>query len=332
MVLTKVQEKAVTKIVNHYHNNVKLVNFTAPTGSGKTFMIANVISRILETTTNNDKIIFVIFTLSQAELPIQFKNKLDDYQDCLTTKFNTYFYDSPSSKNDKTDNDYHIKYKNKDVLIFGTSSFGKGRIFTELKRFEDFVNEVKENYKLIYIRDEAHIGDKKPKDVAKNEQELINKEADFIIKMTATPDADNNGKNVYISEKELNDENENKFLLKINPKFNIGFENDGIDDDDILETAIKQFKEIKIQYHDKNIANNYVINPAMLIQISSKNQSKEIVNENDKRIDEIINKLNQNNLSWVIYLSERKESSLKEGQTKNSINLKEISKITVILM
>lgn len=326
MNLTKIQEKAVNKIIDYYKLNEKIINFIAPTGSGKTFMIANVVSRIIENS-YNQKIIFVIFTLSNAELPIQFKSKLDEYQDYLTTKFNSIYYESPSMKNIKNDNDYYIRYNDKDVLIFGTQTFGKGRIFTELERFKDFIIDAKNNgYKIIYIRDEAHIGDKKPSNKATTEQELIQQEADFIIKMTATPNSKENYKSVFIYEKDLNDEDNDRFLLKTKPHINIGFEKYEIDDYDILNSAIKQFKEVKKKYLNEAKNNNYIINPAMLIQISSKNQDNEEIKDDDIRIDEITKTLDKNNLSWVIYLSNRKESSIREGINKKVINLKEISK------
>ncbi len=49
MKLTGVQSRAVNKIVDTYKTKShREVQFTSPTGSGKTFMIANVISDILK--------------------------------------------------------------------------------------------------------------------------------------------------------------------------------------------------------------------------------------------------------------------------------------------
>ena len=45
MKLTSTQQNAVNELVNEFNpNNKNIVYFKAPTGSGKTFMIANVIN------------------------------------------------------------------------------------------------------------------------------------------------------------------------------------------------------------------------------------------------------------------------------------------------
>lgn len=348
MELTSIQNNAVNKIVEHYKNkdtnNINLVYFSAPTGSGKTFMIANVIDKILETKTDDlkDKTIFVIFTLSQAELPIQFNNKLNEYKYDLISQFTSKHYSSPSTNNTSNDNDYDIDLIGRHVYVFGASSFGKNRIYSEYGKFNSFISDaVNQGYEIIYIRDEAHIGDKKTKDSSDSEQKFVQQNASFIIKMTATPSIDEIGYVVSIKESDLTNPeiNDGKYLLKTNRKLNAGIISNDIDnktivESDVLNSAIAQFKKLKQIYHKKSIQNNNYINPAMLIQISSKNQFGEDVKETGGYVDEIIDKLKQNNLSYVVYLSERKESSIIEGnlktnnngKVKNSINLKDISK------
>lgn len=330
MKLTEIQTRAVNKIVSLYlDKSSKEIQFVAPTGSGKTFMIANVISDILKHNQNN-KIVFIIFTISDAQLPKQFKNKLIQYQDYLDFKFNVDHKESPSTTKIKNDNDYYIKWNNKDVLIFGTSSFGKNTIFTQMQRFRDMILELNEQgYEIIYIRDEAHRGDTKivnGKEID-NEQKFVEKYASYVIKMTATPDAKTNVKQIMISEKELNDVNEDTYLLKDKAHLNVGFKDSEIDNDDIiLRTAIREFKIQKKKYLDESLKINLQINPCMLIQVDSKNQANETIEDNDHRINEITKILDENNLSWVIYFASRKESSLKESQNKKDINLNEIAK------
>ncbi len=332
MKLTDVQQRAVDKITSFYFDQSrgekKEIQFIAPTGSGKTFMIANVISDILKQK-QGAKIVFVIFTISDAELPKQFKNKLEQYQDYLDIKYNVEHKESPSASNIKSDDDCYIKWKNHDVLIFGTQSFGEKRIYTMFQRFHDAINEMKQTgHEIIYIRDEAHRGEKKESgSSSKSEQAYVEANASLVIKMTATPNANSNAKQVVISEKELNDTNENTFLLKDDQHMNIGFKESEIDNDDVvLNTAINKFKEIKMKYFDESEKINFKINPAMLIQVNSKNQYGDEISDQDKRIDEITKILDNNNLSWIIYFGNRKESSLKDSQNKKDINLNTISK------
>lgn len=327
------QVKAIDQILFHYEKQERLVQFVAPTGSGKTFMIANVISRILDKP--DSKIVFIIFTLSNAELPKQFRDKLDEYKDSLNLKYEVEYFESPSKNTNRVkDAEGEIKPKNKDcnVFIFGTQSFGKGTIYSENDSFSKFIIQDKkeQGYKIIYIRDEAHIGDKIVKNEGKREQELIQKEADFIIKMTATPDdkIQANAKIVFVDEKDLSYQEDDCYhnLLKDRPLLNSNIPK-VIDDKVILDTAIKTFKEIKQQYRKKSIKNDYPIKPCMLIQIDSKNQEGKEVKEDGKDIENIVKKLEENNLSWVIYLANRKESSMKEasGNKTNEVNLKSIS-------
>ncbi|ADH22234.1 type III restriction enzyme, res subunit [synthetic Mycoplasma mycoides JCVI-syn1.0] len=160
MRLTNKQEFVVQQIVDKYHlENKKIIDFQAPTGSGKTFMMINAIDKLI-TTYPNEKFTFVIVTLSTAELPKQLYDNLNDYKQYLDNNITIEYQESPSSSNSKLkDQHFQIKAKQNNVLILGTQSFGKNRIFTEQGIIHSFLDEIKnQDYKLVYIRDEAHIG------------------------------------------------------------------------------------------------------------------------------------------------------------------------------
>lgn len=144
MNLSSVQQRAVDELLEYfkesYYNNEinKIIEFKAPTGSGKTFMISNFIDKasIYHRDLNQDqKIIFVIATLSSAKLPIQMENNINEYLSYLENKnLKVKRYESPSSSSDKLkDGDYRIIANNNEIIIFGTQSFGKGKIYTEHK-------------------------------------------------------------------------------------------------------------------------------------------------------------------------------------------------------
>lgn len=78
-------------------------------------------------------------------------------------------------------------------------------------------------------------------------------------------DFNNNGANVFIKEKDLNNDDNNCYLLKINYYWNINFEFDIIDDDIILDIVIKIFKDIKNKYNIKLKEFGKIINFVMLI-------------------------------------------------------------------
>ncbi|MDQ0567508.1 DEAD/DEAH box helicase family protein [Mycoplasma yeatsii] len=342
MRLTNKQEFTVQQIVDKYHiENKKIIDFQAPTGSGKTFMMINAIDKLI-TTYPNEKFTFVIVTLSTSDLPKQLYDNLNDYKQYLDNNITIEYQESPSStsknKNSK-DQHFQIKVKKNNVLILGTQSFGKGRIFTEEGIIHSFLSEVEnQDFKLVYIRDEAHIGGETSKTkyldinfdddftkqltkISKDEAKfefLIQNTAHYIIKTTATPKG--NHELVLLTEQDL--EEDNMMLIKSKPFFNKGLEKisqENIQDEDILNQACQEFKQIKEQYwKDHNLKN---INPAMLIQVQDNYVAKK--EEFDAKINKIIDQLNKHNLTYVKYFgSNDVESNIRVGK----ITLKQISK------
>ncbi|HOF43614.1 MAG TPA: hypothetical protein PLE44_03390, partial [Bacilli bacterium] len=122
------------------------------------FMAAHVISEIINQNLD-DKLIFVIATLSSSELPLAFKEKLDYYKpDLAFSSFEVEYIESPSSSGNTEVVPRLFPEKNK-VYIFGKATFGKGRIFSEMEIIDDFIYmAIDRGFKIVYIRDEAHVG------------------------------------------------------------------------------------------------------------------------------------------------------------------------------
>ena len=129
MNLSSVQQRAVDELLeyfkeSYYNDNInKIIEFKAPTGSGKTFMISNFIDKasIYHHDINQDqKIIFVIATLSSTKLPIQMESNINEYLSYLENKnLKVKRYESPSSSSDKLkDGDYRIIANNNEIIIF----------------------------------------------------------------------------------------------------------------------------------------------------------------------------------------------------------------------
>lgn len=355
MKLTNTQQNAVNELVNEFDpNNKNIVYFKAPTGSGKTFMIANVINDITKKYFG-EKLLFVIATLSSAELPQQMKNNLEDYKYYLD--FGIYLniekVDSPSNSktNNKSDATHSIIAEKNKILIFGTSSFGKNKIFTEEGVFDAFIDQIKnEEYKLIYIRDEAHYGGEtntakskyldlyndnieNEKQISSTKDEAIKFEArmqqiaQYVIKMTATPN-NKQFKQIVITDKDL--EQDNIKLLKPNYCQNEDIKSLGVDtlsNKDILEIACNKFKEVKTKYIDKiNEPSLAGINPAMLIQVRNKHSNEITDSQFDEEINQIISIIKSKGLTYAIYFGDDKSSN--KFQTTNireKVDLKSIS-------
>ncbi|WP_404924467.1 DEAD/DEAH box helicase family protein [Mesomycoplasma hyopneumoniae] len=316
-------------------NPAKLKNaiyFKAPTGSGKTFMILNYIDKLIEW--NKAKVgkelVFVIVTLSSAELPKQMEESFNEYKIFIkNTNLNIERIESPSNlkRTAKVDKNYEFFAKPDSVFIMGGASFKSNSILREQGSIEAFLSEIKRKGQiLIYIRDEAHIGsDIKITTKDKSFEEKMQLNASFILKMTATPKTDL--PLVHLSEKDLSQDDIKLLKAKEKENYNPNLEsNKDYDDEEILEIACKKFNEIKEQYNDNIKEPGLVgINPAMLIQIdNSSEKDAQKAQKFEENIKKIIKILEKHNLGWVKYFDQnKKESNLRQ---KSNFTLRDISR------
>ncbi|WP_031489308.1 DEAD/DEAH box helicase family protein [Ureaplasma canigenitalium] len=353
MKLSTTQQWAVNDLVSFYdENKSSQVYFKAPTGSGKTFMIANVINEIGRLNTSK-QFVFVIATLSSGDLPAQMENNLNQYKQYLSyfrNNIEVTHIKSPSLVSaDKSDTDYNLIAKPNCVYIFGKSSFGANKILTEQGILHSFLNQIEEKgYQLIYIRDEAHYGDQVKVNHSKkglfhdydnealqnlslfdlnlNFEGMMQKIAHFIIKMTATPKC-KNIEQVIITEEELNKDTPR--LLKSELNLNVGLSGT-VTDAMILDTACLKFKEIKQEYSNPVKEPGLVgIHPCMLIQVANKKKMKE--EEFFNEIKELLQVIKKHQLTYAVHFtdSDEKKSDNKvypRTNTKEDISLSSISR------
>ena len=312
MQLTNLQKETVEKLLELYNPDTKTkIDFKAPTGSGKTLMATCFISELIALHPN-DKFVFVIATPSSSDLPFSFEQKILQYkQDLIFTDFSVEYVKSPSESGKnrlKTDSTIKIIPEQNKIFIFGKSSFGKDRILTTRHVIDDFINtSIDQHFKLIYIRDEAHIGGNIVND--QNFESLMQNNATVIIKMTATPNyKDSTINKVILTEEDLNNpvKNDGKFLLKTQA---VPLLKNTMTDEDMLLDAIKNFKIIKEEY--KKLENeNIYIRPAMLIQI--RNDTTKDLEESilfNEALNNIKKQLSNNGLSWAQYFGNTDKDS-----------------------
>ena len=96
---------------------IKKINFSSPTGTGKTKMMADVINKM------NDDYFFVITTLSKGQLNRQIKVEIERF----------------TNKNN--------------LLVFGLNDYTKNTIM----QADDIMSEIPHDKKIIWFRDEGHI-------------------------------------------------------------------------------------------------------------------------------------------------------------------------------
>lgn len=322
MELTSLQLKTVEQILDLYNPEHKVIcEFKAPTGSGKTLMASYFISALIEKN-SADRFIFVVATLSSSSLPYFFEQKLNKYKvDLPYSKFEVEYIQSPSSaQNDKSEAIQKIIPEQNKVYIFGKASFGRGRILSEYGIIKDFViSAVEQGYKLIYIRDEAHIGGER-QNRDESFESLMAENAAFVLKMTATPNMqDFTTEKVILKESWLTNPllNEDKWLLKTNP---VSLLNRDMQDTEILEDAANKFEEIKNEYAGLNLG----IRPAMLIQVKSDAARIERAQIFQEELANVKNTLHRHNLSWVQYFDSNDRDS--DRVYKKDFSLNDVSK------
>ncbi|MXR33837.1 hypothetical protein DR097_02710 [Mycoplasma hyopneumoniae] len=123
------------------------------------------------------------------------------------------------------------------VYIIGSASFRKNSILRQEEAIESFLVEIKsKNYKLVYIRDDTHIGGDLKIRTNKDDpffEEKMQNSANFVFKMTANPDQKHNL--IELSEKELNGDKIK--LLKTKKYYNLGLKSNLEYDNEIILNA-----------------------------------------------------------------------------------------------
>lgn len=278
----ELQNRAVNELYNiTIENKIREITFKAPTGSGKTYMMAKYMNRILE---KDNDVIFIVSTLSKGDLAKQNYDKFIEYsENKLFSNINPYLINSDVSNEENLyiPTNYNVYvlprdlYKKNTLLMKGPMESFLKDLTMAMKIKND--NIVLSNCKKIYlIKDECH-------QATNNLDSLSNNYFSKIINFSATP---NLKRGQYPDVEISTAEAVNCKLIKqiVDGKI-----------DDTLQDAVNIFKKVKNEYIKK-----LQINPCMIIQVSNKDKAKE-------ELDEIIPILNKNDLKWMYIVNELKD-------------------------
>ncbi|GHV12748.1 hypothetical protein AGMMS49938_05930 [Fibrobacterales bacterium] len=271
------QNDAVSQLVTEVKKK-KEITFKAPTGSGKTYMMADFMNRILA---QNSNIIFLVSSLSKGDLARQNYEKFCDYANKkFFANLNPYLINSEIADEERlfipdTHNVYVLPrdlYKE------------KSRIKTQGVLFNFFL-QLRANGKFIFlIKDECHIATKNLDD--------LNATFEKIINFSATPKLSRGqNPNVEISYEDA----ENTKLIKTIEWGKC--KRNGDDTDETLEDAVNKFESIKKQYR-----NLLGVNPCLIIQISNKDKAED---EWNNAIKPILDK--KPDLKWMMIVDKDKD-------------------------
>lgn len=279
------QNEAVTKLVNVLEENKKEFTFKAPTGSGKTYMMADFMNRMLGA---NEKLVFIVSTLSKSNLAEQNFNSFKDLTETKFPNLKPYLINSDSSGEASLfiPKDCNVYVLPRDLYKDKAKLKKEGTFLNFLDTLTSPIVAETERKTIYLIKDECHI-------LTSNLDELENYFSK-IINFSATPKLSRN-QNSDVEITNLDAEN-----AKIIKKIERG------DDDEKLEDALNKFEQIKADY-----TNLLGVNPCLIIQISNK----------DKAEEELKNTImpaltNHQDLKWVYITGDEKSCDTNDSGFK----------------
>lgn len=253
--------------------------FKSPTGTGKTYMMADYMDRILS---SNPNVVFLVSSLSKGNLAEQNEEKFKEY--ILQGKFtslNPYLISTESSGEEGL----HIP-TNYNVYILPRDLYKKnGKLMQG--SMTNFLNTITSkhlmnglNKEIYLIKDECHIA-------TNNLDSISNDYFTKIINISATPKLKRGQiPDVLVREKDA-------IAARLIKSIVWGEETD------TLEDALHKFKEIKEEYLTR-----IGINPCMIIQISNKDTADKELKE---KIYPALNSSDFNDLKWMLIVDKEKD-------------------------
>ena len=266
----ELQQNAVSRLVELIGERDELT-FRAPTGSGKTYMMADFMNRILE---SNEDVIFLVSTLSKGNLAQQNFDKFQEYKDTGRFKYINPFLISSEISGEESlfvPTNYNVYVLPRDLYKKGGRLMqGSMDNFLQNLTLDEWFGG--KNKKIYLIKDECHIA-------TNNLDTLSSDYFEKVLNFSATPKLSRN----QIPDVEITDnEAVNAKLIKY---VELGDEED-------VGVAINKFEEIKEQYR-----NLLGVNPCLIIQIS--NQDKADYELNNIIFPEL-NKAEHQDLKWML--------------------------------
>jgi type III restriction enzyme len=268
------QNLAVSALVEELKTTKKEITFKAPTGSGKTYMMADFMNRVLAKKRN---VVFIMSSLSKGDLARQNYEKFVDYKDSGNfPHLDPYLINSDITGEERlyippTYNVYVLPrdlYKEKSRLMQG------GAMVAFLRSLS--AKEILKNKDIILIRDECHVATRNLDDLSDNFHKIINFSATPKLSRGQNPDV----------EIKVEDAVNSKLIKSI----------EWGADEETVEDAITKFEEIKEDYR-----NLLGVNPCLIIQISNKDKA-------DEELSNIIMPaINKTALKWMLIVNDAKE-------------------------
>ncbi|MCL2189450.1 MAG: DEAD/DEAH box helicase family protein [Defluviitaleaceae bacterium] len=286
----QLQENAVTRLIECTQ---KEITFKSPTGSGKTYMMADMMHQILS---QDSDVIFLVSTLSKGELAKQNYEKFIEYAERgLFKNLLPYLISSEVTSEERlyVPTNYNVYLLPRDLYKKG-GRLMQGAMDNFLQHLT-WHERIKGQGKKVYlIKDECHI--------ATNNLDTLS-EAYFskIYNFSATPKLSRG----QYPDVEIT--NENAVTAKLIKEVKI------ITDDNVtVGDAIQTFQEVKKQYR-----NLLGVNPCLIIQISNKDKADNELQKIYRELDKTQNA----DLKWMLIVNDNKHCKTNDDLGKRTTSI-----------
>lgn len=275
--IIRLHDEAVTALVDKIAKK-DVITFKSPTGSGKTYMMADFMDRILSV---RDDVVFLVSSLSKSDLAKQNYDKFCEYKEHGEFQhLNPYLISSEVSGEEGVfvPTDYNVYVLPRDLYKKG------GRLMQGA--MDNFLQTLTSGhiigglYKRVYlIKDECH-------QATTNLDTISTDYFTKTINISATP----NLARGQVPDVEVTEEDAINAKLIKTVEWN--------EDDSDVEEAIEKLEEIK-----ENYRNLLDVNPCLIIQISNKDKA----NDDLARIYDVLNKPEHAALKWMLIVDKEKD-------------------------
>lgn len=310
IVLRNYQSNAVERLKDGVERVLRLPEngiciFQAPTGSGKTLMVAEFLKKLVKGREDQRKFSFI--WISVRRLHDQSKDKLERYYENDRTLKCSYFEDLEDRKIGENE-----------ILFINWQSINKRdiNIYVRENEQDNNLNSIVRNTKeegreIILVIDESH----HTASSEKSRELIVAISPKITIEVSATPHLkEDMSEYVRVDLSEVKEEEMIKTEISINPEFiniKVGFQSA---DELVVGQALKKREELADMY--KKEGSN--INPLVLIQLPQKRQGMEDKKEEVVKILKDKNSITEENGKLAIWLSEKKSDTLPNIELKDN--------------
>ena len=284
------QRRAVSELLAK-SAKLKELTFRAPTGSGKTYMMADFMNQVLAA---NPDVIFLVSTLSKGDLAKQnYRSFCKRREEGIFPHLNPHLISTDISGEETLyiPTDYNVYVLPRDLFKKnGRLMAGPMTAFLEqLTRGQLFGGQ---NKRIYLIKDECH-------QATNNLDEISPKFFTKTFNFSATPNLKRGQRpDVQITDDEA-------VQAKLIKRVEFG------DETDTVEQAICKFEEIKQQYLSLDI------NPCLIIQISNKEKAEE---EWLRNIKPVLDKTEHQSLKWMLIVDKDKDCDTNDDLKKLKVD------------